>query len=170
MDLPEVSLVAIFDADKEGFLRSKRSLIQIVGRAARHVNGEVIMYADKVTDSMKNAIEETERRREIQQAYNQKNGIIPKSTKRELQSIADDVRKEVGENENWGKVGVTYSSTSGGFQEGGNNFEIESRFSRKKSKSIHSEEAPRKSFKAKQTYDDFDVIKEVNFRELQNKN
>ncbi|NJL96227.1 excinuclease ABC subunit UvrB [Candidatus Gracilibacteria bacterium] len=72
LDLPEVSLVAIFDADKEGFLRSKRSLIQIIGRAARHVNGEVIMYADKVTDSMKNAIEETEKRREIQQAYNQK--------------------------------------------------------------------------------------------------
>jgi len=78
LDLPEVSLVAIFDADKEGFLRSKTSLIQIIGRAARHENGEVIMYAKNITDSMKEAIKETEERREKQVLYNQKHGIIPK--------------------------------------------------------------------------------------------
>ncbi|MEM5715331.1 helicase-related protein, partial [Bifidobacterium animalis] len=70
LDLPEVSLVAILDADKEGFLRSERSLIQTVGRAARNVNGQVIMYADQITDSMQVAIDETNRRRDIQMAYN----------------------------------------------------------------------------------------------------
>jgi excinuclease ABC subunit B len=98
LDLPEVSLVAIFDADKEGFLRSKTSLIQIVGRAARHEEGEVFMYADKVTDSMRVAIAETERRREIQHEYNVLHGITPTSTKRELQTISDNVRKEIEEN------------------------------------------------------------------------
>ncbi len=77
LDLPEVALVAIMDADKEGFLRNQRSLIQTIGRAARNVNGRVIMYADKVTDSMKNAISETERRRKIQEDYNTKHGISP---------------------------------------------------------------------------------------------
>jgi excinuclease ABC subunit B len=78
LDLPEVSLVAILDADKEGFLRAERSLIQTIGRAARHINGQAILYADNLTDSMAKAIEETERRRRIQQEYNEKHGIVPK--------------------------------------------------------------------------------------------
>ncbi len=84
IDLPEVSLVAILDADKEGFLRSERSLIQTMGRAARNENGRVIMYADKMTDSMRNSIGETERRRKIQIEYNEKHGITPKTIKKEF--------------------------------------------------------------------------------------
>lgn len=87
LDLPEVALVAIMDADKEGFLRNQRSLIQTVGRAARNVNGRVIMYADKMTDSMKNAISETERRRKIQEDYNRKNGIVPIGITKSRESI-----------------------------------------------------------------------------------
>jgi excinuclease ABC subunit B len=78
LDLPEVSLVAILDADKEGFLRAERSLIQTIGRAARHISGQAILYADNMTDSMAKAISETERRRAIQHAHNQKHGITPK--------------------------------------------------------------------------------------------
>ncbi|HET7579108.1 MAG TPA: excinuclease ABC subunit UvrB [Bacillales bacterium] len=87
LDIPEVSLVAILDADKEGFLRSERPLIQTMGRAARNENGSVIMYADNMTDSMKKAISETNRRREIQQAYNEKHGITPKTIKKEVRDV-----------------------------------------------------------------------------------
>ena len=89
LDIPEVSLVAILDADKEGFLRSKRSLIQTAGRAARNLNGRVIMYADKITDSMKYAIDETERRRKIQMEHNRKNNITPQSIRKEIYDIIE---------------------------------------------------------------------------------
>lgn len=91
LDLPEVSLVAILDADKEGFLRSQRSLIQTIGRAARNVNGEVIMYADTITPSMKAAIEETERRRKMQEEYNKKHNITPETIKKEIHNILSSV-------------------------------------------------------------------------------
>ena len=94
LDLPEVSLICILDADKEGFLRSERSLIQIVGRAARNSNGKVIMYADKMTDSMKNAINETNRRRSIQQAYNKEHNIVPKTIIKELKEPITLTSKE----------------------------------------------------------------------------
>jgi excinuclease ABC subunit B len=87
LDLPEVSLVAIIDADKEGFLRSERSLVQTVGRAARNVNGRVIMYADKMTDSMQRTIDETNRRREIQHRYNEERGLTPQALNKPTESI-----------------------------------------------------------------------------------
>lgn len=91
LDLPEVSLVGILDADKEGFLRSERSLIQTIGRAARHSKGEVILYADKITGSMKRAIDETERRRKIQTAYNKKHGIKPQTIKKTLRKGLSEI-------------------------------------------------------------------------------
>jgi excinuclease ABC subunit B len=94
LDLPEVSLVAILDADKEGFLRSSTSLIQTIGRAARNVNGEVHMYADKVTDSMARAIDETNRRREIQVAYNVANGVDPQPLRKKIADITDVLMRE----------------------------------------------------------------------------
>ncbi len=92
LDLPEVSLVAILDADKEGYLRSTTSLVQTIGRAARHVDGKVIMYADIVTDSMKRAIDETERRRQIQESHNRENGITPQSIRKTIRDITERVR------------------------------------------------------------------------------
>ncbi len=94
LDLPEVSLVAILDADKEGFLRAERSLVQTVGRAARNVNGLAIMYADKITDSMRKTIDETNRRRAIQAEYNEKHGITPQALKKSTDSILPGSKKD----------------------------------------------------------------------------
>ena len=102
LDIPEITLVAILDADKEGFLRSETSLIQTIGRAARNSEGHVIMYADKITDSMKVAIEETERRRRLQQAYNEEHGITPQTIQKSVRELiavskkiaADEVKME----------------------------------------------------------------------------
>ena len=110
LDLPEVSLVAIIDADKEGFLRSERSLMQTAGRTARNANGKVIMYADKITESMKKTIGETKRRRKLQQEYNDKNGIVPATIYKSLEeimastSIADIRKKEEKESYGFSKV------------------------------------------------------------------
>jgi excinuclease ABC subunit B len=87
LDLPEVSLVAILDADKEGYLRSESSLIQTIGRAARHVHGTALLYADRVTDSMRRALDETERRRRVQEEYNERNGITPESVRRAVDEL-----------------------------------------------------------------------------------
>ena len=94
LDLPEVSLVAILDADKEGYLRSSTSLIQTIGRAARHIDGEVVMYADRETDSMKYAIEETEKRREIQNKFNMKNNITPESINSSIKDITEKLKSK----------------------------------------------------------------------------
>lgn len=94
LDLPEVSLVAILDADKEGFLRSETSLIQTIGRAARNVAGKVVLYADEMTKSLNSAIKETERRRRIQMAYNEKHGITPKTVKKKMTSLFTEIEKQ----------------------------------------------------------------------------
>ena len=94
LDIPEVSLVAILDADKEGFLRAERSLIQTIGRAARNLNGRAILYADKITESMKKAMGETERRRNKQLAFNEEMGITPKSVNKRIKDLIDGVYSE----------------------------------------------------------------------------
>ncbi len=93
LDLPEVSLVAILDADKEGFLRSERSLIQTIGRAARHLHGRAILYADKITGSMQRALDETDRRRKIQEDYNKKHNITPTGIKKAVNDIIESARE-----------------------------------------------------------------------------
>lgn len=100
LDIPEVSLVAILDADKEGFLRNRRSLIQTMGRAARNAQGQVIMYADVITDSMREAIDETRRRRAIQEAYNAEHGIVPKTVRKSIADISGFIQEA---DENVGK-------------------------------------------------------------------
>ena len=108
LDIPEVSLIAILDADKEGFLRSTRSLIQVIGRAARNKNGRVIMYADRITDSMKEAIDETNRRRAIQNAYNVENGIVPETI---IKAIHEPIKNIESKTEKFNKISKN-SSTS----------------------------------------------------------
>ncbi len=98
LDIPEVSLVAILDADKEGFLRSETSLVQTIGRAARNASGKVIMYADTVTDSMERAISETVRRRGIQKKYNEEHGITPQTIQKEVREILEISAKDETEN------------------------------------------------------------------------
>ena len=94
IDIPEVSLIAILDADKEGFLRSERSLIQTIGRCARNAEGHVIMYGDHITDSMQKAINETARRREIQEEYNRVHGITPKTIVKEIREVIRNIDEE----------------------------------------------------------------------------
>ena len=108
LDLPEVSLVAILDADKEGFLRSEGSLIQTIGRAARHIEGSVMMYADHITNSMRRAIDETNRRRRIQEDYNVAHGITPRGIIKEVRALSDRFRpSEQGERAAEGAVALS---------------------------------------------------------------
>ena len=114
LDIPEVSLVAILDADKEGFLRSERSLIQTMGRAARHINGTAILYADKITDSMRRAIDETERRRDIQLQFNKDNNITPRTVNKRVKDLIDGVYDIESEQQNLKdeKIQARYDSMS----------------------------------------------------------
>ncbi|GAB2759446.1 excinuclease ABC subunit UvrB [Salinifilum aidingensis] len=121
LDLPEVSLVSILDADKEGFLRSETSLIQTIGRAARSVSGQVHMYADEITDSMRNAIDETNRRRAKQMAYNEEHGIDPQPLRKEVDDILDRVYKEAEDTEESVEVGGSGRNQSRGKKPSGEN-------------------------------------------------
>ncbi len=114
LDIPEVSLVAILDADKEGFLRSERSLIQTIGRAARHINGTAILYADKITNSMRHAIDETERRRDIQLQFNKDNNITPRTVNKRVKDLIDGVYDIESEQQNLKdeKIQARYDSMS----------------------------------------------------------
>ena len=107
LDIPEVSLIAILDADKEGFLRSTRSLIQTIGRCARNSKGHVIMYADRITDSMNEAITETKRRREIQEKYNKEHGIIPKTISKEIREVISNKDTSIKEDKKMSKKELT---------------------------------------------------------------
>lgn len=113
LDLPEVSLVAILDADKEGFLRSERSLIQTSGRAARNINGEVILYADTITGSMKRALDETNRRRKIQEEYNKKMKITPETVK----STIKDILSSIYEADYWTVPAIAEEKAKYGYDE-----------------------------------------------------
>ena len=104
IDIPEVSLIAIMDADKQGFLRSERSLIQTIGRAARNENGHVIMYADQISEAMQKTIDETYKRRKIQNEYNIRNNIIPKTVKKEIRDLIKNI-----DNNNDEKISKAYS-------------------------------------------------------------
>ena len=112
LDIPEVSLVAILDADKEGFLRAERSLIQTIGRAARNAEGKVLMYADTVTGSMRRAIDETNRRREIQKKYNEEHGIVPKTIIKGIRDIIEIERGEESARATKAKASVKKMSSS----------------------------------------------------------
>jgi excinuclease ABC subunit B len=153
LDLPEVSLVCIFDADKEGFLRSGTSLIQIIGRAARHIDGQAIMYADKVTRSMKLAIDDNEYKKIIQTKYNTDNGIIPQSTTRSNDNLIDisEVREILPKEEKTKKTKEVPE------------FAIESRFSQtgKKGKTKQA------SMKAASLENNFDLITKIRKQELE---
>ena len=165
LDLPEVSLVAIFDADKEGFLRSRTSLIQIIGRAARHYKGQVIMYANNITKSMKAAIEETERRRELQTAHNKKHGITPKSTTRKIETIVNNLKKEVEENEGYGKAGAIL--TQNGFEKVKGKKKLSGEYKKpKESDSIHGGQRLSGSKKKRQAYAGFEDEKSLFMKEL----
>lgn len=179
LDLPEVSLVAIMDADKEGFLRSKTSLIQIIGRAARHSEGTVIMYADKITYSMQEAIRETECRRQIQIEYNQKNGIVPKSTIRHLENLSDNLRENIDNNENFGKSGASLGAF--GFEksedknwqkeDSENNFENFNNLDSFKMESAYGRrEKPKNKYRGGQIFDTFDAQKSLIQKEIENQN
>ncbi len=171
LDLPEVSLVAIFDADKEGFLRSKTSLIQIIGRAARHTEGQVIMYAETITESMRYAIEETNRRRSLQAAYNLQHNITPINASRSITNIADQVRKEKELEENF-ENNVEY--TLFGFQPKVNmniNFEVENRFENKANrKKLERKKTTKNIRNTRQIYQDFEIQKNENLEYLKNQN
>ena len=112
LDLPEVSLVAILDADKEGFLRSDNSLIQIIGRAARHIEGSVIMYADTTTKSMQRAIDETNRRRKIQATFNERHNITPRGITKEVKTLSERIKAMSGATEEATKAGAVLAALS----------------------------------------------------------